>query len=78
RPVPRELVQLPFAEHGRVHVPVPGPPLGVPDPSDTLAGVKPVGEWLGDDLDPWTPPAPHQIKPLGPPPGGAPVADGDW
>ncbi|MFB7365159.1 hypothetical protein [Streptomyces hydrogenans] len=49
-------------------------------PSDALADVKPVGEWLGDDLDPWTPPAPHQITPLGPPPPppGAPVADGDW
>ncbi|MGW1010097.1 hypothetical protein ACWD4X_08625 [Streptomyces termitum] len=49
-------------------------------PSDTLAGVKPVGEWLGDDLDPWTPPAPHQTKHLGPPPPppGAPIADGDW
>ncbi|WP_031008128.1 hypothetical protein [Streptomyces sp. NRRL F-5727] len=50
------------------------------DPSGTLADVKPVGEWLGDDLDPWTPPAPHQITPLGPPPAppGAPIADGDW
>lgn len=49
-------------------------------PSGTLADVKPVGEWLGDDLDPWTPPAPWQVKPLGPPPPppGAPVADGDW
>ncbi len=49
-------------------------------PSGTLADVKPVGEWLGDDLDPWTPPAPHQITPLGPPPPppGAPIADGDW
>ncbi|MFI0827790.1 hypothetical protein ACH4Q7_25445 [Streptomyces roseolus] len=50
------------------------------DPSGALADVKPVGEWLGDDLDPWTPPAPWQVKPVGPPPPppGAPVADGDW
>ncbi|MFD5768222.1 hypothetical protein ACFWIN_20695 [Streptomyces sp. NPDC127049] len=50
-------------------------------PSGPLADVKPVGEWLGDDLDPWTPPSPYQVKPLGPPPpppGGAPIADGDW
>ncbi|WP_189952420.1 hypothetical protein [Streptomyces roseolus] len=49
-------------------------------PSDALADVKPVGDWLGDDLDPWAPPAPWQVKPVGPPPPppGAPVADGDW
>ncbi|GGX90478.1 hypothetical protein [Streptomyces fructofermentans] len=46
-------------------------------PTDTLGAVKPVGEWLGDDHTPWQPPSPHQVKPLGDPPG-APVGDGDW
>ncbi|MEU5666250.1 hypothetical protein [Streptomyces longwoodensis] len=45
------------------------------DPTDTLGTVKPVGDWLGDDLDPWAPPAPHQVKPV---PPGRPVTDGDW
>lgn len=30
-PVPGDLVQLPFAEHGRVHVPVPGKAFGLAD-----------------------------------------------
>ncbi|MFJ6080300.1 hypothetical protein ACIQI8_02775 [Streptomyces sp. NPDC092369] len=46
-------------------------------PTDTLEGVKPVGDWLGDDHEPWEPPAPHQVKPLGDAPG-KPVKDGDW
>jgi hypothetical protein len=46
-------------------------------PSDTLGGVKPVGEWLGDDHQPWQQPSPHQVKPLGDAPG-EPVGDGDW
>ncbi|GHD25329.1 hypothetical protein [Streptomyces galbus] len=46
-------------------------------PGDTLGTVKPVGDWLGDDLDPWAPPAPPQVKPLKDAPG-APVTDGDW
>ncbi|MFI0999675.1 hypothetical protein ACIP10_16605 [Streptomyces galbus] len=46
-------------------------------PADTLGTVKPVGDWLGDDLDPWAPPAPPQVKPLKDAPG-APVTDGDW
>ncbi|MGW3284900.1 hypothetical protein ACWDR3_09670 [Streptomyces sp. NPDC001002] len=46
-------------------------------PTDTLEGVKPVGDWLGDDHEPWEPPAPHQVKPLGDAPG-KPVEDGDW
>ncbi|MFE2262361.1 hypothetical protein [Streptomyces griseosporeus] len=46
-------------------------------PTDTLQAVKPVGDWLGDDHEPWQPPAPHQVKPLGDAPG-KPVADGDW
>ncbi|WP_338894589.1 hypothetical protein WBG99_01855 [Streptomyces sp. TG1A-60] len=47
------------------------------DPSDALGAVKPVGDWLGDDLDPWQPPAPGQVKRLGDAPG-RPVQDGDW
>ncbi|MBV7694574.1 hypothetical protein [Streptomyces sp. TRM70350] len=44
---------------------------------DTLSAVKPVGDWLGDDHEPWQEPAPHQVKPLGDAPG-KPVTDGDW
>ncbi|WP_327351480.1 hypothetical protein [Streptomyces sp. NBC_01304] len=48
-------------------------------PTDTLEGVKPVGDWLGDDHEPWQQPSPGQTKPLkdAPEPGN-PVADGDW
>lgn len=46
-------------------------------PADALGTVKPVGDWLGDDLDPWQAPAPGQIKPLGDAPG-RPIQDGDW
>lgn len=46
-------------------------------PTDTLEAVKPVGDWLGDDHEPWQQPAPHQVKPLGDAPG-KPVPDGDW
>ena len=46
-------------------------------PTDTLEGVKPVGEWLGDDHEPWQQPAAHQVEPLGDAPG-KPVEDGDW
>lgn len=46
-------------------------------PADALGAVKPVGEWLGDDLDPWQAPAPGQVQPLGDAPG-KPVQDGDW
>ncbi|WP_367319138.1 hypothetical protein [Streptomyces sp. HUAS ZL42] len=46
-------------------------------PTGTLEGVRPVGDWLGDDLDPWQEPAPHQVKPLKDAPG-KPVEDGDW
>ncbi|SDJ40864.1 hypothetical protein [Streptomyces indicus] len=45
-------------------------------PTDTLEGVKPVGEWLGDDHEPWEPTKPGQVHPLGDP--GKPVSDGDW
>ncbi|MFD9119076.1 hypothetical protein [Streptomyces bottropensis] len=47
------------------------------DAADALGTVKPVGDWLGDDLDPWQAPAPGQVKPLGDAPG-KPVQDGDW
>ncbi|MFD4686464.1 hypothetical protein ACFWO0_27625, partial [Streptomyces sp. NPDC058461] len=46
-------------------------------PADALGGVAPVGEWIGDDLDPWQEPGPSQVKPLGDAPG-KPVQDGDW
>jgi hypothetical protein len=47
------------------------------DPTHTLGGVKPVGDWLGDDHEPWQDPVPYQVKPLGDAPG-KPVQDGDW
>ncbi|MFE7760843.1 GyrI-like domain-containing protein [Streptomyces sp. NPDC057438] len=47
------------------------------DPADALGTVKPVGDWLGDDLDPWQAPAPGQVEPLGDAPG-KPIQDGDW
>ncbi|GAA3836177.1 hypothetical protein ACFS5L_04895 [Streptomyces phyllanthi] len=46
-------------------------------PTDTLGAVQPVGDWLGDDHEPWQEPSPHQVKPLGDAPGKA-VGDGDW
>ncbi|MFJ4685390.1 hypothetical protein [Streptomyces sp. NPDC088789] len=46
-------------------------------PTDRLTAVRPVGEWLGDDHEPWQEPAPGQIKPLGDA-AGEPVRDGDW
>ncbi|MFE2967961.1 hypothetical protein ACFXKC_30630 [Streptomyces sp. NPDC059340] len=46
-------------------------------PTDTLSSVRPVGEWLGDDHEPWQEPSPHQVKQLGDVPG-KPVGDGDW
>ncbi|MET7637250.1 hypothetical protein [Streptomyces sp. NPDC005438] len=48
-------------------------------PTDTLGAVRPVGDWLGDDHEPWQAPTPAQTQPLkdaGKP--GKPVADGDW
>ncbi|MGW1590933.1 hypothetical protein [Streptomyces sp. NPDC002386] len=47
------------------------------DPTGTLTGVKPVGDWLGDDLDPWQQPSPGQVTPLKDAPG-KPVEDGEW
>jgi hypothetical protein len=46
-------------------------------PTETLKGVQPVGNWLGDDHEPWEPPVPQQVEPLGDAPGKA-VGDGDW
>ncbi|MEU2060534.1 hypothetical protein [Streptomyces sp. NPDC013455] len=46
-------------------------------PTDTLEAVQPAGQWLGDDLDPWQPPAPGQVTPLKDAPG-EPVEDGEW
>ncbi|MFI9802897.1 hypothetical protein ACIHEJ_00710 [Streptomyces sp. NPDC052301] len=46
-------------------------------PTDTLRTVKPVGDWLGDDLDPWQAPSPGQVAPLKDAPG-KPVEDGEW
>ncbi|MHA5047840.1 hypothetical protein [Streptomyces sp. SD15] len=46
-------------------------------PTDTLGSVRPVGDWLGADHEPWQQPSPHQVKPLGDAPG-KPVEDGDW
>ncbi|MFE9774748.1 hypothetical protein ACFYOV_24350 [Streptomyces sp. NPDC005931] len=46
-------------------------------PADALEGVKPVGNWLGDDHEPWQAPSSHQVTPLGDAPG-RPVGDGDW
>ncbi|MBT2416784.1 hypothetical protein J7F01_09705 [Streptomyces sp. ISL-22] len=46
-------------------------------PTDTLEAVQPVGDWLGDDHEPWQAPSPGQVKPLKDAPG-KPVEDGDW
>ncbi|WP_345618052.1 hypothetical protein [Streptomyces ziwulingensis] len=46
-------------------------------PAPELEGVKPVGDWLGDDHESWQQPAPPQVRPLGDTPG-QPVPDGDW
>ncbi|WP_043670370.1 hypothetical protein [Streptomyces xylophagus] len=46
-------------------------------PTDTLETVKPVGDWLGDDHEPWQQPTPGQVQPLKDA-QGKPVEDGDW
>jgi hypothetical protein len=46
-------------------------------PTGTLEAVKPVGDWLGDDHEPWQQPSPGQVTPLKDAPG-KPVEDGDW
>ncbi|CAM5305857.1 Integral membrane protein OS=Streptomyces fumanus OX=67302 GN=GCM10018772_25810 PE=4 SV=1 [Streptomyces fumanus] len=40
-------------------------------------GVAPVGDWLGDEHEPWQMPAPGQVLPLGDA-AGRPVEDGEW
>jgi hypothetical protein len=44
--------------------------------AEPLSGVKPVGDWLGEDEQPWTPVQPQQVKQLGDDPGA--VTDGEW
>jgi hypothetical protein len=39
--------------------------------------VQPVGDWLGDDHEPWQQPTPDQVQPLKDA-QGKPVEDGDW
>lgn len=46
-------------------------------PSATLRGVASVGEWIGDDHEPWQEPTPGQTVELGDA-AGKPVEDGDW
>ncbi|MFC9678612.1 hypothetical protein [Streptomyces sp. NPDC056948] len=46
-------------------------------PTDTLRAVKPAGDWLGDDHEPWQEPAPGQVRQLKDAPG-RPVEDGGW
>ncbi|MER7480087.1 hypothetical protein ABTX60_21040 [Streptomyces sp. NPDC126510] len=46
-------------------------------PTDPLQSVKPVGDWLGDDHEPWQPPTPGQTQQLKDA-TGRPVTDGDW
>ncbi|WP_405593681.1 hypothetical protein [Streptomyces sp. NBC_01092] len=46
-------------------------------PTDTLGAVQPVGDWLGDDHEPWQAPTPGQVVPLKDA-QGKPVEDGDW
>ncbi|MEU0334375.1 hypothetical protein [Streptomyces sp. NPDC006193] len=46
-------------------------------PTDALRAVRPVGDWLGNDLDPWQAPAAGQVAPLKDAPG-KPVDDGEW
>ncbi|MEV5528269.1 hypothetical protein [Streptomyces prunicolor] len=46
-------------------------------PTDTLGAVQPVGDWLGDDHEPWQEPTADQVHPLKDA-KGKPVEDGDW
>ncbi len=46
-------------------------------PTDTLRTVKPVGDWIGDDHEPWEQPSAGQVVPLKDA-TGKPVEDGDW
>ncbi|MFE2353762.1 hypothetical protein [Streptomyces parvulus] len=46
-------------------------------PTGPLGDVKPVGDWLGDDHEPWQEPGQKQVRPLKDA-QGKPVEDGDW
>ncbi|WP_433544370.1 hypothetical protein ACQPZG_04115 (plasmid) [Streptomyces sp. CA-294286] len=46
-------------------------------PTQSLQDVKPAGDWIGDDHEPWQAPAPQQVRPLKDA-RGEPVEDGDW
>ncbi|MFI5858129.1 hypothetical protein [Streptomyces parvulus] len=46
-------------------------------PTGPLGDVKPVGDWLGDDHEPWQEPGQQQVRPLKDA-QGKPVEDGDW
>ncbi|MTE12823.1 hypothetical protein [Nocardia aurantiaca] len=46
-------------------------------PAASLAAVVPVGDWLGDDHEPWQDPTPGQVHQLGDTKGTL-VEDGDW
>lgn len=46
-------------------------------PTEPLRDVEPVGEWLGDDHEPWQAPGQQQVRPLKDA-QGKPVEDGDW
>lgn len=48
-----------------------------PAPTDPLEDVRPVGDRLDDDHEPWQQPSPHQVQPPKDAPG-EPVQDGDW
>lgn len=49
----------------------------LPAPQE-LANVKPAGEWLGPDEQPWVAPTAQQTVKLGHPAPGDPVPDGHW
>lgn len=46
-------------------------------PTDPLSGVRPVGDWIGADHEPWQPPTPDQVTPLKDAKGKV-VEDGEW
>ncbi|MEX3102469.1 MULTISPECIES: hypothetical protein [unclassified Streptomyces] len=46
-------------------------------PTGTLGGVKPVGDWIGDDLEAWQEPGAGQVTPLKDARGKG-VEDGEW
>ncbi len=46
-------------------------------PAEALRDVRPVGDWIGDDHEPWQAPDGQQVRPLKDTPGKT-VEDGDW